>query len=206
MIQLTSRERRRLTDVESELLAGFGPLLSETLVRALIDAATAQLLERGRGADLAEEIRLFATLRLTGAAILAGSLEPAVPTVLIVSPEDAFRSQLTAGWLRGRLHDRAAVRTAGLTPTTTMHPMAAIALRNAGISTADLFPKPLTDECRLTADILVSIACSLPGRPRADAVHLHWDEVGADHPASAQVPDRLRRRVSEVIHRLANDR
>ncbi len=64
------------------------------------------------------------------------------PTVLFLCADNSIRSQLAEALLRHRCGDRYDCCSAGLAPKP-VHPMVATALREVGIESDDLAPKPI---------------------------------------------------------------
>ena len=68
------------------------------------------------------------------------------PEVLFVCVHNAGRSQMAAGLVRLRSHDRIHVRSAGSDPADEINPVVLEAMAELGVDMEQEFPKPLTDE------------------------------------------------------------
>lgn len=82
-----------------------------------------------------------------------------VPQVLFVCVHNAGRSQMAAGLLDHHAAGRVQVRSAGSAPGDEINPAVMAAMAEVGIDLSREFPKPLTDEAALTADVIVTMGC-----------------------------------------------
>src|SRR5512132_3436812 len=101
----------------------------------------------------------FARERLKALAQAEGILTKDQPEVLFVCTHNAGRSQMAAGLVRLRSHERIHVRSAGSTPADEINPAAVEAMEEIGVDMGEEFPKPLTDEVVKAADVVVTTGC-----------------------------------------------
>jgi arsenate reductase len=102
------------------------------------------------------------------------------PEVLFVCVQNAGRSQMAAAILKHLAGDKVRVRTAGSEPASAVRSTVVAALDEIGVSLAGEYPKPLTDEVVLAADVVITMGCGdacpvYPGRQ-----YLDWE---LDDPA-----------------------
>jgi arsenate reductase (thioredoxin) len=129
-----------------------------------------------------------------------------IPEVLFVCVHNAGRSQMAAALLdyyaRGRVH----VRSAGSDPTDRVNPAVVDALAELGIDVTREFPKPLTDEFALAADVIVTMGCGdacpvYPGKRYVD-----WqldDPAGQPLDVVRRIRDEIDQRVRQLLAELA---
>ncbi len=123
----------------------------------------------GNSADLLGQTRIntfvpvlahrFARERLRALAQVEHRIVKDKPEVLFVCVHNAGRSQMAAGLLELRSGGRVHVRTAGSAPAAEISPAVVDAMAELGIDVAEEFPKPLTDEIVLAADVVVTMGC-----------------------------------------------
>jgi arsenate reductase len=130
-----------------------------------------------------------------------------MPEVLFVCVHNAGRSQMAAGLLRLRSHDRIGVRSAGSAPADEINSLVVEAMAELGVDLAEAFPKPLTDEVVRAADVVITMGCGdacpiYPGKRYED-----WE---LDDPAEAAslddvraIRDDLDQRVTALVDELA---
>jgi arsenate reductase (thioredoxin) len=149
----------------------------------------------------------FARERLRALAQSDGLMVKEMPEVLFVCVQNAGRSQMAAGLLRLRSHDRVGVRSAGSAPADEINPAVVAAMSEIGVDLSEEFPKPLTDEVVRAADVVITMGCGdacpiYPGKRYED-----WE---LDDPAEAAslddvraIRDDLDRRVTALVDELA---
>jgi arsenate reductase len=130
-----------------------------------------------------------------------------MPEVLFVCVQNAGRSQMAAGLLRLRSHDRIQVRSAGSSPADEVNPLVVEAMREVGVDLAEAFPKPLTDEVVRAADVVITMGCGdacpiYPGKRYEDWI--------VDDPAEAEsletvraIRDEIDRRIQVLVGQLS---
>ena len=131
-----------------------------------------------------------------------------MPEVLFVCVHNAGRSQMAAGLLKLRSHGRIDVRSAGSDPGEEINPNAILALHELGIDMSDAFPKPLTDDAVLEADVVITMGCGdacpiYPGKRYED-----WqvdDPAGQSLETVRRIRDELDERVQRLIGELLPD-
>lgn len=147
----------------------------------------------------------FASDRLSALATAEGIVLRGTPEVLFVCVQNAGRSQMASAVLRHLAGDRVHVRTAGSSPTSTIHPSIIEALDEIGVPIAAEFPKPLTDEVVQASDFVVTMGCGdacpiYPGRRYMD-----WDlrdPVGLEAAEVRAVRDDIVARVRGLIEEM----
>jgi protein-tyrosine-phosphatase len=128
-----------------------------------------------------------------------------VPQVLFVGEHDTGRAQIAAALLAHHAGDTLTVRSAGLLPGAALEPHVLTALVERGIDTADLYPKPVTDDVVTGADWVITFG-TFEGIPvRGGAIHQDWDVedvLEADPAAVAAVIDELEDRVQALYEQI----
>lgn len=177
----------------------------ETVTRYVVDSYHL-LAERARiDSFLPSLTARFATDRLTALATAEGLVLRGTPEVLFVCVQNAGRSQMAAAILRHLAGERVHVRTAGSNPAATVHRTIAQVLDEIGVPLAAEFPKPLTDEVVMAADVVVTMGCGdacpiYPGRRYMD-----WeiaDPLLLPLAGVREVRDDIRGRVEALIEEL----
>lgn len=111
-----------------------------------------------------------------------------VPEVLFACTHNAGRSQLAAALLDHHAAGRVRVRSAGTSPGSEIHPEVRAVLAEIGLDTAREYPKPLTDEDVVAADIVITMGCGEACPVFPGTRYLDWD---LPDPAGQPV-DRVR--------------
>lgn len=144
----------------------------------------------------------FARDRLLAAAQASGRLPTEVPELLFVCVHNAGRSQMAAALARHLSAGRVHVRSAGSQPTGEILPLVRQVLAERGITLAEAFPKPLTDEVVRAADVIVTMGCGdacpvFPGKR-----YLDWDvpdPAGQSLQTVRAIRDDLQGRVTALL-------
>ena len=127
------------------------------------------------------------------------------PEVLFVCVHNAGRSQMAAGLLKLRADDRIEVRSAGSTPADEINPVAVQAMHELGVDLSEEFPKPLTDDALVAADVVITMGCEdacpvYPGKRYED-----WeleDPSGKDIETVRTIRDEIDARVKRLVGEL----
>jgi protein-tyrosine-phosphatase len=127
------------------------------------------------------------------------------PEVLFVCVHNAGRSQMAAGLLDHHAHGRVHVRSAGSTPADEINPAVVAAMLEVGIDLSKEFPKPLTTDAVVAADVVVTMGCGdacpvLPGKR-----YLDWeldDPSGLSVEEVRPIRDEIDRRVRGLLAEL----
>jgi arsenate reductase len=127
------------------------------------------------------------------------------PEVLFVCVHNAGRSQMAAGLLKLRADGRIEVRSAGSTPADEINPVAVQAMHELGVDLSEEFPKPLTDDALVAADVVITMGCGdacpvYPGKRYED-----WeleDPAGKDIETVRRIRDELDARVKRLVGEL----
>lgn len=148
-----------------------------------------------------ERLRALVSRRDTGG---APDAPPAttLPGVLFLCVHNAGRSQIAAGWLRALGGGRAEAYSAGSEPASSLNPAVVEAMQEVGISLADEFPKPWTEEVLRAVQVVVTMGCgdSCPIYPGVR--YVDWeieDPAGQDITAARRVRDDIRQRVHGLL-------
>jgi protein-tyrosine-phosphatase len=124
------------------------------------------------------------------------------PVVLFLCTHNAGRSLAARVLLDHYAQGRVDVRSAGSEPADQLNPSIVAVLRERGLDPGREFPKPLTDEMALAADVVVTMGCGdacpvYPGKR-----YLDWDlEDPAGRPVEEVRPivDEIDRRVQGLL-------
>jgi protein-tyrosine-phosphatase len=127
------------------------------------------------------------------------------PVVLFLCTHNAGRSLAAKVLLDHYAQGRVDVRSAGSEPGDQLNPSVVAVLTERGLDPAKEFPKPLTDETALAADVIVTMGCGdtcpvYPGKR-----YLDWDlEDPAGKPIDIVRPivDEIDQRVRELLDEL----
>jgi arsenate reductase len=131
---------------------------------------------------------------------------PETPTVLFVCVHNAGRSQMAAGYLRALAGESVRVFSAGSEPADHLNPVAVAAMAEEGIDVTASAPQILTTDAVRESDVVITMGCGdacpiFPGKRYAD-----WpldDPAGQSIEAVRPIRDEIRRRVEDLIARLA---
>ncbi|MFW3385378.1 UNVERIFIED_CONTAM: low molecular weight phosphatase family protein [Kocuria sp. CPCC 205274] len=196
----------------AEHLAGrYAGVFSADLVERMVFESYAALARTARvrthlaplaGHFAADRLAALAHARATST---ADPRHAGVPQVLFVGEHDTGRAQIAAALLARHAGDSLTVRSAGLLPGTALEPHVVTVLAERGVSTEDLYPKPVTDDVVAGADWIITFG-TLDGIPvRGGAVHQYWDVedvLEADPAAVAAVIDELEDRVQALYEQI----
>ena len=127
------------------------------------------------------------------------------PEVLFVCVHNAGRSQMAAGLLKLRSHDRIQVRSAGSAPGEQINPAAITVMEELGVDMSQEFPKPLTDEAVRSAAAVITMGCGdacpiYPGKRYEDWVF--DDPAGQDVETVRRIRDEIDARVQALVAEL----
>jgi arsenate reductase len=200
---ITQRHVEKAADALVDEFAGV--FSRETIERYIEDSL--DLLGAARFSDFLPVLaHRFARERLRALGQSEGMILKAMPEVLFVCVQNAGRSQMAAGLLRLRSHNRVHVRSAGSSPGDEVNSLVVHAMREAGVNLGEAYPKPLTDEVVRAADVVITMGCGdacpiYPGKRYED-----WE---LDDPAEAQsiedvrvIRDEIDRRVQVLVAEL----
>ena len=117
----------------------------------------------------------FAKDRLTALAQSEAKIAKDKPEILFVCVHNAGRSQMAAALAIEISGGAVSVRSAGSAPSDSIPAAVHEAMNEVGLSLADAFPKPLTDEVVRAADVVITMGCGdacpiYPGKRYED-----WD-------------------------------
>lgn len=197
-----------LAAVQAELVEEFAGVFSPQTVSEVLQDSWSQLLPASIEGFLPLLAARFARERLSAAArALPGRAQDASlrPLVLFVCTANSGRSQLAAALLAHRSGGAVEVTSAGTRPGDRVQDEVAAVLEEVGVSTSELFPKPLTDEVVSGADVVVTMGCGdscpvLPGRRYVDWVVA--DPAGADLEEVRRVRDDVEAHVADLLDQL----
>jgi len=128
------------------------------------------------------------------------------PSVLFVCVHNAGRSQMAAAYLSHLAQGRVEVRSAGSAPADTVNPAVLAAMLEEGIDISAETPKILTPEAVEVSDVVITMGCGdvcpyFPGVRYEDWVL--EDPAGQGVDAVRPIRDEIRRRIEELIARIA---
>ena len=194
--------RTRLLDDLSRRQHG---LVTRPEVEHLVDDSWARLAGTARIATYLPVLtRHLATDRVDALAKTRGGGRR-VPQVLFLCVQNAGRSQMAAALLEHHALGRVDARSAGSHPTDRLNPQVVESLAQVGITLEQAYPKPVTDEIALAADVVVSMGCgdACPTAPGARFVE--WDVPdpdGLDAEAVTAIRDDVDRRVRALLEEI----
>jgi arsenate reductase (thioredoxin) len=128
------------------------------------------------------------------------------PNVLFLCVHNAGRSVAARVLLEHYAQGRIIVESAGSEPVDQLNPSVAAILKERGLDASREFPKMLTGERALAADVVVTMGCGdtcpvLPGRR-----HLDWkieDPAGLPVIQVRPIVDEIDRRVQALLAEVA---
>lgn len=128
------------------------------------------------------------------------------PEVLFVCVHNAGRSQMAAALLDRRAGGRVQVRSAGSTPADEIHENVRAAMAELDIDLSREFPKPLTNQAVVAADVVITMGCGdacpvYPGKRYED-----WeleDPAGKPLEVVRAIRDDIDKRVGRLLEELA---
>jgi protein-tyrosine-phosphatase len=101
----------------------------------------------------------FARERLTALAQSQEKIQKDKPEILFVCVHNAGRSQMAAALALHISKGAVSVRSAGSAPSDSIPSNVHNAMEDIGVSLAEAFPKPLTDEIVRAADVVITMGC-----------------------------------------------
>jgi protein-tyrosine-phosphatase len=121
-----------------------------------------------------------------------------VPVVLFLCTHNAGRSVAARVLLDHYADGRVDVRSAGSEPGNQLNPAVVSILRDRGLDPSREYPKSLTDDLTLAADVIVTMGCgdACPVLPAKR--YLDWE---LDDPAGQPV-ETVRPIIDEIDHRV----
>lgn len=127
------------------------------------------------------------------------------PEVLFVCVHNAGRSQMAAALLDMHAAGRVHVRSAGSAPASEINPAVVEVMEELGIDLSKEYPKPLTDDAVMAADVVITMGCGdacpfYPGKR-----YLDWvvdDPAGQDVNTVRQIRDEIEGRVLGLLAEL----
>lgn len=194
-----------LTRIAQQLADRFtGIFAAETVERYVFESYAALARTSKVRHYLVPRTERFATDRLTALAQAKGMIA-GVPEVLFVCVQNSGRSQMAAALLKAHAGGRVHVRSAGSAPAEQIEPHVVEVMNRRGLSLAEEFPKPLTDDVTRAADVLVTMGCgdSCPIYPGKR--YLDWtipDPAGRPVEEVEEIADLLDRRVQALFEEL----
>ncbi|NPC96031.1 low molecular weight phosphatase family protein [Nocardioides sp. zg-DK7169] len=198
-----------LAATHAELVGEFAGVFSSQTVEQILEDSYARLLPASIEGFLPLLAERFARERLRAASRAMPGREALRPLVLFVCTANSGRSQMAAALLAQRSAGAVEVASAGTRPGDHVQDEVTTVLAEVGVSTSELFPKPLTDEVVSGADVVVTMGCGdscpvLPGRRYVD-----WDvadPVGADLDVVRRVRDDIDAHIASLLDELLPDR
>jgi protein-tyrosine-phosphatase len=148
----------------------------------------------------------FARERLRALGQTQGLVEKKAPEVLFVCVRNSGRSQMAVAFAQALGGDRISVRSAGSNHADRLDPLVVAAMAESGIDIEREFPKPLTDEVMLAADVVVTMGCeesTCPFYPSKS--YRDWsipDPAGKPIEKVREIRDSLRAHVATLLTEL----
>ena len=129
----------------------------------------------------------------------------AVPVVLFLCVHNSGRSLAAKVLLDHYANGSVDVRSAGSEPASELNPSVVTVLEEKGLDPRREFPKPLTDDLAVTADVIVTMGCGdtcpvYPGKR-----YLDWelqDPAGLSIDQVRPIVDEVEARVRELLTEL----
>ncbi len=188
--------------LESKFKGVFSKETVERFVQESYDLLAANAAVSVHLPSLAER---FTRDRLTALAQSENKIEKEQPEILFVCVHNAGRSQMAAALATQLSNGKVSVRSAGSAPADSIPENVHAAMSAIGLSLADAFPKPLTDEVVRAADVVITMGCGdacpiYPGKryedwDLADPSMLDADGVKA---VRDDIADRIRNLLTEL--------
>jgi len=205
---LGARDQAQMTEgvlerVGDDLAERFAGVFSAETVHRYVDESFELLAENARITRYLPSLTAhFAADRLSALAATTATERVGTPEVLFVCVQNAGRSQMAAAILRHLAGDRVGVRTAGSTPANAVRSTVVTALDEIGVPIGGEYPKPLTDEVVLAADVVITMGCGdacpvYPGKR-----YLDWDledPVGLPLARVREIRDDIEARVRALL-------
>jgi arsenate reductase (thioredoxin) len=131
----------------------------ETVAAVVHESYDLLALQSPDGAFLVISAERFARDRLLAAAQAEGAIAKGHPEVLFMCVHNSARSQMAAAFTHALSNGRVHVRSAGSQPAARIDTVIVQAMAEIGISMAEAFPKPMTDDVVRAADVIVTMGC-----------------------------------------------
>ena len=165
-----------LARVAERLEDKFAGIFSKETIERYVKESYALLAEKALvTVHLPSLTERFAKDRLTALAQSEAKIAKDKPEILFVCVHNAGRSQMAAALAIEISGGAVSVRSAGSAPSDSIPAAVHEAMNEVGLSLADAFPKPLTDEVVRAADVVITMGCGdacpiYPGKRYED-----WD-------------------------------
>ena len=133
------------------------------------------------------------------------------PSVLFVCSKNGGKSQLAAGLMNQLANGTVTVHSAGTKPAESLNPQSVDSLAVLGIDITGEHPKPITDEVRDAADVVIVLGNEAKVEPREGQRLEFWD---TDEPSErgiegmermSLVRDDIRARVQKLYAELTGN-
>jgi protein-tyrosine-phosphatase len=165
-----------LSRVAERLADKFTGIFSKETIERYVQESYTLLAERATvTVHLPALTERFARDRLTALAQSEAKIAKDKPEILFVCVHNAGRSQMAAALAIEISGGAVSVRSAGSAPSDSIPAAVHEAMNEVGLSLADAFPKPLSDEVVRAADVVITMGCGdacpiYPGKRYED-----WD-------------------------------
>jgi protein-tyrosine-phosphatase len=127
------------------------------------------------------------------------------PVVLFLCTHNAGRSLAAKVLLDHYAHGRVDVRSAGSEPAAELNPSVVAVLEERGLDPKREFPKPLTDETAMAAEVIVTMGCGDTCPVYPGQRYLDWDlpdPAGLPPDAVRPIVDDIDLRVQALLPEL----
>jgi arsenate reductase (thioredoxin) len=148
----------------------------------------------------------------TAAAAQQPTASPATskpPTILFMCPHGAAKSVLASAYFQRLAKERGLnvhVTSAGTEPDATVAPAVAAHLKSRGYSAPIAKPRKVGAEELASADVVISIGCSLDALPQPRGRLIRWDDVPAPSEGFAAADEAIRKRVTDLVEELVRSK
>jgi arsenate reductase len=124
------------------------------------------------------------------------------PEVLFVCVHNAGRSQMAAALLDHHARGSVRVRSAGSQAADRLNPAVVAVMAEVGIDIAREFPKPLTTDAVMSADVVITMGCGDACPIYLGKRYLDWaldDPAGQSLVVVRRIRDEIDARVRELL-------
>lgn len=191
------RANANLDQLEREFSGAFTRQAIESLFEDSLRS-----LSSARVTDFTPALAARLTRERLHALVSRSSTKDMRPGVLFLCVHNAGRSQMAAGWFRTLSDGHAEAYSAGSEPASELNPAVVEAMQEVGVSLADEFPKPWTEEVLGAVDVVVTMGCGDTCPIYPGVRYVDWeieDPAGQDLPAVRRIRDDIKQRIEALL-------